>query len=364
MRKYISAALSQLVFSPLLAVVLCIEFVVMISCFSICYGALELDRLSKQMYNESNMHDWYYVRGANEADLVDDLEKYSGREAMSFEFTEGLDSDTNIIIYSKSVFDNIDIKVSKGEGIDTERDYGAVPCLITSRLSKEYKIGEIYDLATSFDNKHLGRFYICGVIKNDMLFSPTEAFRYEPSAIIAYDPDEQIIRNNNMLFYVWNAADSDDFKTHYKEQIDNIDLIPFDYYYSSIKESKRKEIMPYVLLMIVFSALSVSGLIAYVIISNTSLKQQAAIFLLCGAKKIQMVLISSIRIFLLVLAPSLVSVFIISYLRTTEIGNNNLLSLTGQILAIALCLLIMIIASLLSVLLANDRNISEKVREM
>ena len=364
MRKYIRAALSQLAYSPVLAVVLCIEFVVMMTCFSLCYGALELYRIRQQMYEQNGMSDWYYLRsGENEA-LISRLEADTGRSALSFEYVEGMNSDTQIVIYSEAVFKSLDILVSKGERIDLSRDYGAVPCLITSGLAGDYKVGQIYELKTDFEQRTIGSFYICGVIKDDVLFSPTYGFDYDTRHIIAYDPEARINKRMEQHFDVWNASGLTDFADKYSDYIERNAIQPFDYYYSARNELERERIMPYVLLMIVFTTLSLTGLVAYGISTGVQLRRQNALFRLVGATRRQLVLITFLRILMIVALPALLSFVGRAYMRTTDIGETTLLSFRGQLTAIGLCFGVMFLSSLISVIGTGRESISERVREM
>ena len=225
-----------------------------------------------------------------------------------------------------------------------------MPCLITSGLAQDYKIGEKYELKTEFDERVIGSFYICGVIKDDMLFSPTYGFDYDTLHIIAYDPEGKIDKRNELHFDVWNAVGAEDFSERYSDYIEQLALQPFDYFYSSRNELEHERIMPYVLLMIVFSALSLTGLIAYSIASSIQLRHQTALFLLVGAKKRQLVLISFLRIFMIVTVPAAMSFISTAYMRTTDIGQTTLLSLQGQLIAISLCFGVMFLSSLVSVI--------------
>lgn len=364
MKKYIRAALSQLTYSPVLAVVLCIEFLLMITCFSLCYGALELYRIRQQMYEQNGMSDWYYLRSGENEKLISKLEAETGRSALSFEYVEGIDSDTQIVIYSETVFRSLDILVSKGENIDLSRDYGAVPCLITSGLAKDYKVGQTYELETDFEQRTIGSFFICGVIRDDVLFSPTYGFDYDTRHIIAYDPENRISKRMEQHFDVWNASGLTGFAEKYSDYIGSNAIQPFDYYYSARNELERERIMPYILLMIVFSALSVTGLAAYGVATGVQLRRQTALFRLVGAKRHQLVLISFLRILMIVTLPALLSFAGRAYMRTTDIGETTLLSLRGQLIAIGLCFGVMFLSSLLSVIGIGRESISERVREM
>ena len=364
MKKYIRTAFSQLTYSPVLAVVMCIEFVVMITCFSLCYGALELYRIRQQMYDESGMNEWYYIRSDNNEALISKLEAETGRSALSFEYIEGINSDTQIVVYSEPVFKSLDILVSEGESIDTQSDYGAVPCLITSGLTGDHKVGQTYELKTDFEQRTIGSVYICGVIKDDVLFSPTYGFDYDTKHIIAYDPEGKLDKRNEMHFDVFDASGIYGFSEEYSGYIERNVLQPFDYYYSARNQLERERIMPYLLMMIMFSALSVTGLIAYGIATGVQLRRQTALFRLVGAKWRQLVLITFLRILMIVTLPALLSFFGRAYMRTTDIGETTLLSLRGQMIAIGLCFAVMFLLSLISVIGIGRESISEKVREM
>ncbi len=364
MKKYIRAAFSQLFYSPVLAVVLCIELAVMITCSSLCYGALELYRIRQQMYEQNGMSDWYYIRSDDNEALISRLEAENGRSSLSFEYVEGTNSDTQIVIYSRSALEAIDILVSRGETIDTAREYGAVPCLITSGLTSDYKLGQTYELKTDFEQRTIGSFYICGVIKDDVLFSPTYGFDYDTTHIIAYDPENKINKRMEQHFDVWDASELSDFEKDNSEYIQSDALQPFDYYYSARNTLERERIMPYVLLMIVFTSLSLTGLIAYGIASSVQLRRQTALFLMSGAKRRQLVLISFLRILMIVSLPALLSFVGRAYMHTTDIGETTLLSLRGQMMATAVCFGVMFLSSLISVIGIGRGSISERLGEM
>ena len=365
MKKYIRAAFSQLAYSPVLAVILCIEFVVMITCFSLCYGALELYRIRQQMYDESDMSEWYYIRSDNNEALISKLEAETGRSALSFEYLEGIDSQTQIVVYSRSALEAIDIQLSKGERIDTSRDYGAIPCLITSGLSGEYKVGEINEIRTNgINSEHIGRFFVCGVIKDDVLFSPTYGFDYDTRHLIAYDPESKLNRKNSYRFDSFDASGILDFPKKYSSFIDSKALQPFEYYYSSRNELEQERIMPYVLLMIVFSALSATGLIAYSIVTGIQLRRQTAVFIMVGAKRRQLIFITFLRILMIVTLPALLSFVGRAYMKTTDIAQTTLLSLRGQFIAIGFCFGVMFISALFSVTGMRRESITDRVRKM
>lgn len=366
MKKYIQAALWQLTYSPVLAVVLCIEFVVMMLCFSLSYGALELYLIRQDMYERNNMDEWYYSNGEDNDEFIEMFEAETGRSFMTIESADGPDSFTHINFYSASVFENMEILVSKGESIDTTRDYGAVPCLITSALANDYEVGQICEIRTdhSLGSSAAGKFYICGVIKNDVVFSPTYAFDYDTTAIVAYDPEGVIKRSRPVTFHSFNAHGIDGFAEKYAKYIETMELFPFEYYYSARNELERKLIMPYVLLTIVFGALSLTGLIAYGIASNVQLRRQTALFELVGAKRRQIVLIAFLRILMLVALPAVLSLIGRSYMKTTDIAQTTLLSMRGQVIAISVCFGVMFISSVFSVIGIGRHSISDRIKDI
>lgn len=129
-----------------------------------------------KMFEKNNMKSFYYVRSEDNSQINSYIENNIGLDVMSFGYAEGVNVDTDIMLYSRSAIENIKMLTSKGEVIDINKDYGnKIPCLITSELAKSYDVGKSYELKTN-DDLTIGNFYICGVIKNDVVFSPNYGF--------------------------------------------------------------------------------------------------------------------------------------------------------------------------------------------
>lgn len=118
MKKYFNTSAEQLLNNKSLLIILCIEFVVMISCFSVCFGSLELYNIRKQMFEKNNMKSFYYVRSEDNSQINSYIENNIGLDVMSFGYAEGVNVDTDIMLYSRSAIENIKMLTSKGEVID------------------------------------------------------------------------------------------------------------------------------------------------------------------------------------------------------------------------------------------------------
>ncbi len=337
----------------------------MISCFSLCYGSLELYNIRNQMYIDNDMQNFYYVRSENTEETISFIENEIGLPVMSFGYTSGPDTDTSIVLYSKSALENIQVLTSKGENIDLNKDYGdQVPCLITSKLAKRYDVGESQEIKTE-DGEGIGDFYICGVIKNDCLFSPNYGFDYDTDCIIAYDPNGLIEKNANyMEFYAINASGVDDFSETYSEYISSNAFQSFEYYYKARNELERDIIMPYIMLTITFVALSITGLISYTVLSLESAKRLIGIQYLCGAKLWQLLFVFLIKNVVICILPMIISVPVINAMRGSDLSQTTLISWRGYLVASALCFLGLIISSVLHMIRINRHRVIETLKSL
>lgn len=365
MRKYFSAAVEQLLNNKPLLIIMCIEFVVMISCFSLCFGSLQLYNIRRQMFNKNNMQSFYYVRSENSLEINRFIENEMGLEVMTFGYTEGVDIDTDIMIYSKSAFENIKMLISKGEGININKDYGtAIPCLITSELAKIYDVGKCYKLKTT-DDIGIGNFYICGVIKNDVVFSPNYGFDYDKTCIIAFDPKDQIKKDADyMEFYAINTIGLNDFENIYSNYISNNVFQPFNYYYNERNNLESDNILPYAMLAITFMALSISGLFSYTVISLEYLKRQTGIQYLCGAKLYQIMSVFILKNLLITAIPSFIAIPVILTMRNSELAQTTLISWEGYFAGVCLCLTGLIISSFISLVKINRRQVIKMLKSI
>lgn len=369
MTKYLKIAVDQLRYNTSLLIILCIEFVIMISCFSICYGGLELYMLKDKMYKESQLKNFYYV--ARSLDPEENIEtekvtKETQLPLLRFENTIGMDCYTTINFYSKSVFDNINIYVSKGESIDMNKDYGDyVPCLIASKLAQEYKVGNFYTFKKD-DNSEIGKFYICGVVKNDLFFGDTYCgFEYNTKKVIAYDPKNLIDKTKDFhVFQLLNTSSNPNFADEYKDNIDNHDFQSYDYYYQNHLRMQKEIIIPYIVLSITFFALSIAGLLSYSVVSQDLVKRQTGIFYLCGAKIRSVVFITLLKTFIVVIVPAIISIPVISYIRdNTDIGARTLISSRGYGLSLVMCLGALGISSIISLMKIDRKKITHSIKE-
>lgn len=365
MKKYINASAEQLLNNKSLLIILCIEFVVMISCFSVCFGSLELYNIRRQMFEKNNMKSFYYVRSEDNSQINSYIENNIGLDVMSFGYAEGVNVDTDIMLYSKSAIENIKMLTSKGEVIDINKDYGnKIPCLITSELAKSYDVGKSYELKTN-DDITIGNFYICGVIKNDVVFSPNYGFDYDKSCIIAYDPKELIKKDTGyMEFYAINTEGLKDFENTYSSYISEKVFQPFDYYYKTRNILERDYIMPYLMLAITFMALSIAGLFSYNVVSLEYLKRQMGIYYLCGAKLHQIMLIFVLKTIMIVTIPSLIAIPVVLIMKNSEMAQTILISWNGYFAAVCLCVLGLLISSFVSLIKINRRQIIKAIKSV
>ncbi|WP_124100006.1 hypothetical protein [Ruminococcus sp. Marseille-P6503] len=369
MKRYLPLVLDRLRNNVVLSVILCIQFLIMICCAAICFGELELTRLKHKMYEESNLSEFYYVAMTDDEEASEKIKKAvseSGAELMTFDTINGYDSFTNITFYSKSVFDSVDIHLSKGEMIDFDRDYnGSVPCLVSSEAAKKYKVGGTYTIENEYGA--VGSFYVCGTVKNDLFLSETySGFFYDTTMIIAYDKDNIINKTNNSLghFEMINTQGIDGFEEKYSAFIDNLYFQPYDYFYQSFQKLEQEKIMPFVVLAVTFFGLSLTGLVSYGVVSARFTKRQNGIFCLCGAKTRTIAAISFMTVLALVMIPAVVSIPVILRIKTgTNIGETTLINANGYFLSVAICAAVLAVSAVVSVAQINRKRIIESVKD-
>lgn len=369
MKKYFLLATDQLRNNVIILAVICIEFVIMISCFVLCFGELELYLLKDKMYKESNLTDFYYVAvttDEEENQKIDNLVDQIGMPVMTFQNISGMNNFTSIDFYSKSVFDNINIHLSKGEMIDFDKDYGDyVPCLISSEWASEYKPGQRYSFITD-DDYEIGKFYVCGVVKNDLFFSETySGFEYDPYKIIAYDPENLIDKSvDSTMFKMINTEDYSKFEVEYASYIENNYFQPYDYFYQNHLRMEKEKILPFVVLLITFFALAVTGLLSYSIVSGKIFKRQNGIYYLCGAKTYNILAVTAIKNCMIVAMPSIIAIPVIWYIKkNTEIGNLTFITSRGYLVSILICLCALAISSGIALMQIDRRKIIQSVKE-
>lgn len=365
MKKYIIAALDQLSNNIAVLIILCVEFVVMISCFSLCFGALKLYEIRQKMYADNNMQDFYYVKGEEPEETNKWLNDELGLDVMSFGYCKGTDNFTDIMLYSRSALENIEILTSKGENIDPDKNYnGAVPCVITSELAKKYEVGKTYELKTDHDIR-IGKFYICGVIKNDVIFSPNYGFDYDTTCIIAYNPENKVKKDPNYVeFYAVDTSPIKDFDEKYSEYISENIFQPFVYYYKERNILERDLIMPYIVLAITFLALSAAGLLSYTVLSLEYSKRLVGVQYLCGAKLRQLIFVFIIKNIMIVTVPAILSIPVISSMKNSELSETTLISWQGYLIAVGMCFAGLIISSLIMHLRINRRQIIKTLKSV
>ena len=184
--KYFILAADGLRIRLWLLVVLCAEFVIMISCASICFGELTMQALKNRMYDKGIIPSFtmsvFLPRRIKNTE-VDRILSEMDCELMLFNGFQSPNSEM-VDIYSKSAFEEIGIELEKGEEIDTDHDYGdVVPCYISSDLLRKYKVGKVYDVPD------MGKILISGVVKNDIFFSYTYAgFSYSKKTMSHMTP--------------------------------------------------------------------------------------------------------------------------------------------------------------------------------
>lgn len=368
MKRYFPLVIDRLRNNTVLSIILCIQFLIMICCAVICFGELEITQLKHKMYEESHLSEFYYVAMTDDEESAEKINKaieQSGAELMTFDTINGYDSFTDIAFYSRSVFDNVDIHLSKGEMIDFDKDYnGSVPCLVSSEVSKKYKIGGTYTIDNEYGR--VGSFYVCGTVKNDLFLSEAySGFYYDTTRIIAYDKNNIIDKTNSLgHFEMINTQGIDDFEESYSAFIDNLYFQPYDYYYKSFQKLEEEKIMPFVVLAVTFFGLSLTGLVSYSVVSARFTKRQNGIFCLCGAKIRTIAAISFMTVFTLVLIPAVVSVPIILKIKTdTDIGETTLINANGYFLSVAICAAVLAVSAAVSVAQINRKRIIESVKD-
>ncbi|GAB5083066.1 hypothetical protein Osc1_22430 [Hominimerdicola sp. 21CYCFAH17_S] len=368
MKRYFPLAIDRLRSSPALSIILCIQFLIMICCSVLCFGELEITLLKHKMYEESNLSDFYYVAMTGDKEVEADINSAvaaSGAELMTFDIINGFDSFTDIDFYSRSVFDNVEIHLAKGEMIDLSRDYGeSIPCLVSSETAEKYKVGRTYTIKNEYGT--VGDFYICGTVKNDLFLSETySGFQYNKTKIIAYDKNNIADKRNSLgHFEMINTAGIQDFESKYSAYIDNLYFQPYDYYYQSFQKLEEEKIMPFVVLAITFFGLSLTGLISYSVVSARFTKRQNGIFCLCGAKTRTIAAVSFMTVFILVCVPAAVSVPVILKIKSgTDIGETTLINAKGYFLSVAVCTAVLAISAIVSIAQLNRKRIIESVKD-
>ena len=362
LKKYLIAALDQLSGSAVLIVILCIEFTVMFCCSCICYGALELYSTRQKMYEHNGMDKFYYVRFPDSDNTEELVKAQTGLDAMRFTYANKTASDYNVMVYDKTAIDRINVVLSSGKRIDTEKSYPAVPCYMTSGMG--YRTGETVTLKNA-DESPIGEFYVCGIIENDVVFSPNYGFDYKKQFVIAYDPEDKVSRDQfAMHFYAVDTSPIPGFSERFKPLIDEKLYQSFDYYYSERNKLERDRILPYELLTIAFALLSLTGLLSSAVLSVEKIRGTVGIYYMTGAKRRDVYLILFLKNLMITLLPALVSLPVITYLRSTELAQTTLISYKGYLIAAAAAFTALIISNLILIAAISRKNLTDTLKRV
>lgn len=360
--KYFILAADGLRIRLWLLVVLCAEFVIMISCASICFGELTMQALKNRMYDKGDYSEFYYVGVSTEEDKNTEVDRILSEMDCELMLFNGFQSPNSemVAIYSKSAFEEIGIELEKGEEIDTDHDYGdVVPCYISSDLLRKYKVGKVYDVPD------MGKILISGVVKNDIFFSYTYAgFSYSKKTIVAYDPKGLLNAVDASTFKMIDTANIADFEEKYQTYIENLYFQPYDYFYECHLELEKEKIFPFLALAITFFALSLAGLLSYSVISSREAKRQNGLFFLCGARLWEVMLITLTRVFIITVFPAILSAPIILYIKNnTYVGELTLITAENYLTAVGICLCILALSMLIVIFKTNRKSLISVVND-